>query len=88
MRRETHFDFSRRESLKGYYIYGPDQIEGLDVPWTSEIVSCDGAQYHCWVDPDLTPEQQEDLKKHFRAAASWKGDPVSFSWDFIPKEGP
>lgn len=49
MKQSNHFDFKKRESRKGYYIYPPDCIEGVALPWTSEVVSADGAHYHCWI---------------------------------------
>lgn len=67
-----------------YYKYGPDEIEGLKLPWTEELVSSEGAHYHCWIPMGLTVAQEKDLKAKFKSAARWKGDPVSFSWDYIP----
>lgn len=84
MRRITDFDFHKRESLSPYYKYGQDEIEGLKIPWTSELHSIDGAHYHVWINPRWSAKYQKHIKDEFKKAAYWKGDPVSFSWDFIP----
>ena len=80
MKRRTYYDYSRRISR-----FDHDTISGLAIPWDSDIVSSQGAHYHCWIPSGLTKENQQALFEKFRKAARIKGDQVSFSWDYIPE---
>jgi len=75
--RNKTYDYERREGNK---------ISGLDIPWAREIVSADGANYHCWIPTGITVEEEHTLYQLFKSAARNYGDPVSFSWDYIPRE--
>ena len=77
MRRCEAFDFSRR--------YG-DQIEGEPIPWTIELAGPDGAHYHFWL-PRCNAIELAQWKVRAKRAARRKGDPVSFSFDFLPATG-
>lgn len=87
MKRNTFYDFYRRTSLdpRGYYCNpGSDNIEGLSIAYDESIASIDGAHYHCWIPRGLSRTEEKELLKKFQRAARAKGDPVSFSWDYIP----
>lgn len=88
MRRDDSYDFSRRISRHpGYDSRNtePDMIEGLMIPWTEDVGTIDGAHYHCWIPRDLPKFDQRALLNKFVKAAHQKGDPVSFSYDYLPK---
>ena len=80
MKRNQNYDFYRRISL-----HYSDQIGGMNIPWNSDIVSSDGAHYHVWI-PKMNAWQETDMLERFKSAARRHGDPVSFSWDYIPKD--
>lgn len=77
------FDFSRRDSR-----WEDDHIDWgygkRKCFYTTELVSSEGAHYHAWFSPDLTKEQLEQAYRQFKTDARAKGDPVSFSWDYLP----
>ena len=88
--RNQYFDFNRRLSRFdndwlnwGYKVNGE---VGMQVAWDEELVSADGAHYHCWIPTNLDPDQVVEFYTKFKIAAKRKGDPVSFSWDFMPTE--
>lgn len=87
--RNQYFDYSKRMSrfdndfLKwGYPVNG--EI-GMHIPWDARLVRSSGAHYHCWVPKNFTEKQIEHTFEQFKLAAKRKGNPVSFSWDFIPE---
>lgn len=56
---------------------------GFNVAWTADVVSINGAHYHFWI-----PKNTTDLKKFKDDCAyhaSYQGDPVSFSWSYVPE---
>jgi hypothetical protein len=77
--RNTYFDYDRRMST-----HPLDKLGGLD--WTYSLVSEDGAHYHCWIPSGITAEEQKEVLTKFQKAARQKGDPVCFSYDYLPKE--
>lgn len=77
MKRNTYYNYNRREG---------DKISQLDIAWTRDIVSEDGANYHCWIPLRITVQREKDLKELFKSAARNYGDPVSFSWDYAPED--
>jgi len=56
------------------------------IPFTRDIVSEDGAHYHCWIPKELSTTERATAFSRFKHAARGIGDPVSFSWDLIPGE--
>ena len=60
-----------------------DNLAGMHVAWDADIVSCDGAHYHFWFNKCEGKELSE-LKKQAKIHASHQGDPVSFSYSWIP----
>ena len=80
MTRYNGYDYSRRDSLYEK-ILGNGRFE-----YITDIVSIEGAHYHVWVPRDLTEFEQRKFKDDFESAARNLGDPVSFTWDFIPLE--
>lgn len=88
MRRNEYFDYERRISrFDNDYLYwglDGDKSAAMKIPWCYELVSADGAQYHCWIPKGLSVEAEKDLRERFKIAARRKGDPVAFSWDYIP----
>lgn len=88
MRQNKYYDYERRTSAdeRGYYGNpGADHIEGLHIAYNESIASIDGAHYHCWIPKWLPKQEQKDLLEKFKRAAKRKGDPVSFSWDYLPE---
>lgn len=88
MKQVTGMDYNRRASLKGYSSWqpnGPDEIEGLKIAWDECVYSIDGAWYHCWIPKGMTRSEENELLGKFKAAARRKGDPVKFSWDYLPE---
>jgi hypothetical protein len=77
IRRNTTFDWSRRSDST--------HIGGMEIPWYSEIISEDGAHYHCWILRNHV-DFEDAMQEKFMRAARRHGDPVSFSWDYIPRE--
>jgi hypothetical protein len=77
-----HFDtyFDNRESKH----YDDKMVDMKNVPWTSELASADGAHYHAWF-PKCKSTQLAKLKSKFKKETSWHGDPVSFSYSWIPE---
>jgi len=76
--RNTYFDYDRRMSA-----HPLDKLCGLD--WTYSLVSEDGAHYHCWIPTGLSKDTQKELLEKFQKAARHKGDPVCFSYDYLPE---
>lgn len=72
--RNENYDFSRREG---------DHISYMDIPWTRDIVSEDGAHYHCWIHRYAN---RIHYFNEFKKAARNHGDPISFSWNYIPEK--
>jgi hypothetical protein len=79
--RNENYDFNRRLGR-----FDNDMIAGMRIPWCEEIVSVNGANYHCWISKLLTKKEQKETFDKFKRAARTKGDPVSFSWDYLPEE--
>ena len=82
IRKDLDTRFSRRESKS----FG-DKLAGMNVMWDSDIVSIDGAHYHAWF-PKYEGQALNDLINDFRYYASHHGDPVSFSYSWIPEGEP
>lgn len=74
----------------GYYEYDrryDDTLgKGFKVAWTINIVSINGAHYHFWF-PKCKGKELAEWKSESRYHASYQGDPVSFSYDWIPEGG-
>ena len=80
MRRYTGYDFEKRASSYDRQL-GQGRFE-----YESEIVSCDGANYHVWIPRGYSKKEELDYKNDFESAARYHGDPVSFTWDYLPLE--
>ena len=76
MNRNTHFNYERRSG---------DYLDGVFVAWTMELAGPDGGHYHFWF-PKASPSKLSDLKRKAKQAARRMGDPVSFSYDFLPED--
>jgi len=83
MRRSELLDYNTRLSLT-YFKGQPDWLQGVDIAWTSHISNSEGAHYHCWIDRRLSKEEAVELLKTFKRCARELGDPISFSYDYIP----
>lgn len=66
--------------------YG-DQIGAAPIPWTMRLTGPEGAHYHFWL-PDCGKNEMQLAKWKVMAkrAARDKGDPVSFSYDYMPPD--
>lgn len=83
MIRNKHFDYETRLSRKDDILdwgYGC-----MDFAWTSELAGPEGAHYHVWLRRGLSKDDEQKHLREFKRAATRMGDPVSFSWDYIPK---
>jgi hypothetical protein len=92
MRRETNFDFENRLGRSYWNKIKDGEVERLygdmNVYWTAELVSSQGAHYHFWISPALefNKEARDLFLRKCEIAASMVGDPVCFSYDYIPME--
>lgn len=90
MHRNTSFDFNNRLGRSYYNKIKDGEVERLNgdfcVYWTAEVVSSQGAHYHFWINPILEklPEERKAFLRKCEIEASYVGDPVSFSFDYIP----
>ena len=86
--RKTNFSFnvrlSRHEDDWLYFGIGEDKTRALKIHWTSEIISREGAHYHCWISSGLSKKEKSALLKQFKHCCRLKGDPVKLSWDYLP----
>ena len=60
---------------------------GLNVAWNADVVSIDGAHYHFWIPLHLKDlaEQRKQFLDVCKYHASWQGDPVSYSYSYLPE---
>lgn len=74
--------FERRESKS----FGDRLGNLVSVAWDADVVSIDGAHYHFWIPNKL--QQDKAQRKSFlldcKSAATHQGDPVSFSYSYLP----
>ena len=80
MKHVTGYDYSRRVSRDC-----GDKLYSLKIAYDVDIVSAQGANYHCWIPRGMTRQREVEMKEQFKRAARHKGDPVSFSWDYEPE---
>jgi len=80
MYRYKNYDFERRDSLYEKML-GNGRFE-----YTSELISSEGAHYHVWIPNNLAQLEEKKYREDFKRAVRNHGDPVSFSWDFLPSD--
>lgn len=83
MRHSTEMDYryNRRLSLH----FGDKLEHSFNVCWDADIISAAGAHYHFWAPPTLKGKELDQWKKDAKYYATRHGDPVAYSWSYIPK---
>ena len=74
--------FERRESKDI-----SDRLGSLvHVAWDADVVSIDGAHYHFWIKNHFktNDKARKEFLKDCASAATHQGDPVSFSFSYLP----
>jgi hypothetical protein len=92
MKQSKQFNFTNRLGKTYWRNIKENEIEQLygdfHIHWTAEVVSSQGAHYHFWISPELEnrPEAKKAILTKCEILASFIGDPVSFSYDYIEKQ--